>query len=53
MNVHVFLKVLVTDHCSQGDRFDSIIPVKNMTQVVCKLCQTLGGGVTDLLELLD
>lgn len=53
MNVHVFLKVPVIEHCSQGDRFDSVIPVKNMIQVLCKLCQALGGGVTDLLELFD
>lgn len=51
MDFKVFLKELVTEHCSQGDRFDSL--VKNMTQVLCKLCQTPGGGVTDLLELLD
>lgn len=53
MNAHVFLKVLVTEHCGQEDRFGSVIPMKNMTQVLCKLCQTLGGDVTDLLELLD
>lgn len=29
-----FLKILVTEHCSQGDRFGSIIPVKDMTQVL-------------------